>query len=279
VEFNPTITLFAICQLETPEGFGFIRRMKSVSLKTLVQHCNRLLNIGGIEDWPGAVNGLQLENNGQVTRIAASVDATLSTARKAVEMGADLMVVHHGLFWNKTHPWTGHRYAFMRFMMDHNLAVYSAHLPLDLHDELGNNIQLCRALGVGKTKPFFHDRGSKLGQRFTKSIDRSTLVARLGNILGTPPILLAGGPERCRHIGVVTGGAGAELAIAAKEGVDTFITGEGPHWTHGLAEALGINVLYGGHYATETFGVKSLAENLSAKFQLPWSFVDHPSGL
>ena len=96
---------------------------------------------------------------------------------------------------------------------------------------------------------------------------------------GRPPIVLPGGPAVCRRIGVVTGGAGAELKLAAREGVDTFVTGEGPHWTFALAEELGVNVLYGGHYATETFGVKALAAHLSRRFKLPWEFLDHPSGL
>jgi putative NIF3 family GTP cyclohydrolase 1 type 2 len=110
-------------------------------------------------------------------------------------------------------------------------------------------------------------------------MDRNKLVEELGEVLGVSPILLPGGPETCRQIGVVTGGAGAELTIAAKEGVDTFITGEGPHWTFALAEEMGINVIYGGHYATETFGVKALAEFISLKHHIPWSFVDHPTGL
>jgi dinuclear metal center YbgI/SA1388 family protein len=253
--------------------------MQSALLSKLVQYCNRTLKIGSVEDWPGAVNGLQLENNGKVTRMAAAVDATFSTAQKAVDQGADLLIVHHGLFWNKTHPWTGRRYAFIKFMLDHNLAVYSAHLPLDIHPELGNNSQLCQALGVQRTKPFFKDKGRELGLRFVKTMTRDSLVEKCTSILGKAPTLLPGGPERCRHIGVVTGGAGAECTIAAREGVDTFITGEGPHWTHGLAEELGINILYGGDYATETFGVKALASHLSSQFKLPWSFVDHPSGL
>ena len=104
-------------------------------------------------------------------------------------------------------------------------------------------------------------------------------MENLEGILGTKPTLLPGGPELCQKIGVVTGGAGAELDIAAREGVDTFITGEGPHWTFALAEDLGINVIYGGHYATETFGVKALAEQLSDRYKLPWTFIDHPTGL
>ena len=253
--------------------------MGSIALKQIVKDCNKELSIGKIEDWPGAVNGLQVENNGRVTKIAAAVDGTFATAQMAVELGADLLIVHHSLFWNKTHPWTGRKYAFMKFMMDHNLAVYSSHLPLDVHPVLGNNAQLCKALGLNRTKPFFMDKGRELGLRAGKKIKRTQLMECLESILGAKPTLLPGGQEICRQIGVVTGGAGAELTIAAREGVDTFITGEGPHWTFALAEDLGINVIYGGHYATETFGVKALAKQLSDRYQIPWTFLDHPTGL
>lgn len=254
-------------------------KMQTAELKKIVKECNRELRIADVEDWPGAVNGLQVQNNGRVTRIAAAVDGTFATASKAIEQKADLLVVHHGLFWNKTHPWTGHRYKFVKLLLDNNLAVYSSHLPLDVHPSLGNNALLCNALGLKKTKPFFTDKGRQLGLRAGKKMDRTQLVEKLKNVLGDAPTVLPGGPKTCRQIGVVTGGAGAELAIAAKEGVDTFITGEGPHWTYALAEELGINVIYGGHYATETFGVKALAEFISKKHDVPWSFVDHPTGL
>jgi putative NIF3 family GTP cyclohydrolase 1 type 2 len=111
------------------------------------------------------------------------------------------------------------------------------------------------------------------------NLPREDLVKRLEKATGIAPKLIPGGPEICRHIGVVTGGAGGELQVAADAGVDTFITGEGQHWTYALAEELGLNVLYGGHYATETFGVKALAADLSRKFRLPWTFLDHPTGL
>lgn len=248
-------------------------------MKRIVKDCNKELRIHQIEDWPGAVNGLQVENNGEVKKIAAAVDGTFTTARLAVEQGADLMIVHHGLFWNKTHPWTGRQYEFIKFLMDHNLAVYSAHLPLDIHPTLGNNAQLCQALGFRKKKSFFLDKGRELGLRSGKKISRDQLMDKLESILGNKPTLLPGGPETCRQIGIVTGGAGSELAIAAKEGVDTFITGEGPHWTFALAEDLGINVIYGGHYATETFGVKALSQHLSEQYGIPWTFIDHPTGL
>ena len=183
------------------------------------------------------------------------------------------------LFWGPAHPWTGQRYDLIRFLVRHNLAVYSSHLPLDAHSRLGNNAQLCAALGLRNLRPFFFDHGLYLGFQSLASIPRARLAENLGKATGSKPRIIPAGPEVCRHIGVVSGGAGAELQKASDEGVDTYVTGEGPHWTYALAEELGVNVLYGGHYATETFGVKALAARLSARFKLPWSFVDHPTGL
>jgi len=253
--------------------------VSSAALFRIAQYCDHLLKTSSFQDWDGAVNGLQVENRGRVTRIAAAVDASLATARLAVKAGADLLIVHHGLFWSPSHPWTGKKYELLRLLIDNNLAVYSSHLPLDAHPKLGNNVQLCRTLGLRNLKPFFKSKGQLIGFRSNGRVRRDDLARRLSGATGVTPKLLPGGPSVCRKIGVVTGGAGSELAQAAGEGVDTFITGEGPHWTYAQAEELGINVLYGGHYATETFGVKALAAELSRIFRVPWSFIDHPTGL
>lgn len=248
-------------------------------LLELAAYCDKLLDTSRIEDYPGAVNGLQVENEGRVTRIAAAVDGSLATIWKAIDAKADLLVVHHGLFWSPSHPWTGKRYELLRLLLDNNLAVYSSHLPLDAHPRLGNNARLCAALGLKKLKPFFFEKGSYLGFKSETKLELAQLAERLGRAVGGRTTVLACGSKVCRSIGVVTGGAGAELKKAVKEGVDTFITGEGPHWTFPLAEELGVNVLYGGHYATETFGVKALSAHLSKKYEVPWVFLDHPSGL
>lgn len=225
------------------------------------------------------MNGLQAENSGTVTKIAAAVDASLATIRLAIAAGADLMVVHHGLFWGRTTPWTGKRREILELLVKYNVAVYSSHLPLDAHPRLGNNARLCAALGFKNLKPFFLERGAHIGFQTRKDIARDELAAKLEAVLGRAPIVLPGGGERCRRIGVVTGGAGGSMKIAAGEKVDTFITGEGQHWTHSLAESFDLNVFYGGHYATETFGVKALSAELSRLFSVPWTFLDHPSGL
>ena len=253
--------------------------MPKISLSTVVRYCDRLLQKDAFQDWDGAANGLQVENNGTVGRIAAAVDGSRVTIRMAIAAGADLLLVHHGLFWNPTHPWTGKRYEMLRLLLDHNLAVYSSHLPLDAHPRHGNNARLCAALDLKNLKPFFFEKGRYLGFQQKTKISREKLAGRLGSAVGRRPIVLPGGPSLCQRIGVITGGAGNELKLAAREGVDTFITGEGSHWTYALAEELGLNVLYGGHYATETFGVKSLAAHLAGKYELTWLFLDHPTGL
>ena len=253
--------------------------MPQVSLKTIVAHCDKILRTRAIGDYEGAANGLQVENSGAVTRIAAAVDASVATAKLAIAAKADLLIVHHGLFWSPRQPWTGKNYELMRLLLENNVAVYSSHLPLDAHPKLGNNAQLCVALGLKNLKPFFASHGQTIGFKSQTKISRADLAKKLERATGGKPKLIPGGKEICERIGVVTGGAGGDLKIAASEGVDTFITGEGPHWTYALAEELGLNVFYGGHYATETFGVKALAAELSKKFKLPWEFLDYPTGL
>ncbi len=245
------------------------------------------LHVRSIADYTNALNGLQLENDGRVTRIAAAVDASLSTIEAAVARGCDLLVVHHGLFWSGLQPVTANRYRLFKRAMDANLAVYSVHLPLDA-GLFGNSKLLLDALDLrvdeqaGGWRPFFEYKGTPVGYRgrLEKPIPRGELVARLSAALGGGPVTVCpGGKEEVRELGVVTGGAGSEVKVVAEQGIDTFITGEGPHWTYALAEELEVNILYGGHYATETFGVKHLAAHLSGRFGLPWEFIDHPTGL
>ena len=253
--------------------------MPEISLETIAAHCDKILRTHEIGDYDGAANGLQAGNSGVVTKIAAAVDASLATAKLAVAAKADLLIVHHGLFWSPRQPWTGKNYELMKLLIASNVAVYSSHLPLDAHPKLGNNVQLCAALGLKNLQPFFASHGQTIGFKSQTKISRNELAAKLERATGAKPKIVPGGKIICKKIGVVTGGAGGDLKTAAAEGVDTFITGEGPHWTFSLAEDLGLNVLYGGHYATETFGVKALAAELSNKFKMAWTFLDHPTGL
>ncbi|MEO7933818.1 MAG: Nif3-like dinuclear metal center hexameric protein [Chthoniobacterales bacterium] len=250
-----------------------------MQLDSLVHHLDAELRTGEIADWSGALNGLQLENDGSVNRIGAAVDATLPVIEKAIGMGVDCLLVHHGLFWAGAQPVRGALYRKFKAAMDANLAIYSSHLPLDLHPTLGNNIQLATRLGLTQLAPFFPEKGQLIGIRGVCEMHRDELIVLLEETLGTRPHLAPGGPAIVREVGIVTGGAGAEIARAAAAGLDTFITGEGPHHSYGMAEELGLNLFYGGHYATETFGVKALARHVAVTFDLPWQFIDHPTGL
>jgi dinuclear metal center YbgI/SA1388 family protein len=253
--------------------------MQKVSLTTIVKHCDKTLRNSEIKDFDGAVNGLQVENSGSVSRIAATVDASPATVKLAIAAKVDFLIVHHGLFWNVRQPWTGKNYELLQMLVEKNLAVYSSHLPLDFHPRLGNNAVLCAKLGLKNLRPFGLKQGQHYGLQSRTKISRAVLAERFRRAIEDTPLVIGAGPETCRRIGIITGGAGDFLQKAAAEGVDTFITGEGPHWTYALAEELGVNLFYGGHYATETFGVKALAAELSRKFKLPWTFIDHPTGL
>jgi dinuclear metal center YbgI/SA1388 family protein len=245
----------------------------------LVDYCRDLLRVEEIQDWPNALNGLQIENSGAITKIGAAVDVSTRTIGAAVEHGINFLIVHHGLFWPGLQPITGGRRRMLECAFQHDLALYSAHLPLDMHSVLGNNAQLASALGFENTEPFFEHKGQCVGLKAKAQVSRTELARKLEDSLGSPVRMFPSGPEQSQTIGLITGGAGSEIYAVAREGIDTFITGEAPHWAAVAAEELGINLLLGGHYATETFGVKALAAHLADRFDLPWEFLDSPTGL
>ncbi|MCK5922873.1 MAG: Nif3-like dinuclear metal center hexameric protein, partial [Methylococcales bacterium] len=196
-----------------------------------------------IPDYPQALNGLQLENSGKVTKIIAAVDACLPVVEAACEAGADLLIVHHGMFWNGAKKIEGSVYRKLKMAMDHDLAIYSAHIPLDVHPELGNNALLIKALGFSDTaKPFFPWKGIELGIKAAVSVNRDDLLEKVKAATGSDAMICPGGPEIVKEVGVITGGAGGEVFDIAETGIDTFITGEGPHWSYTAAEELGINI-------------------------------------
>ena len=249
------------------------------ALAPIVADLDRTLRIAEIADYPGAWNGLQIENSGTVEKVAAAVDACEAVIAEAVARGVSLLLVHHGLFWSGVQPLTGFMRRKVKSAFDGDLAIYSSHLPLDLHPTLGNNALLAKALGFKRCEPFLEMKGRAIGVQTKAALSREELSRRLERVLGSAPHLAPGGPAKTARIGIVTGGAGGEVAQAAAEGVDTFITGEGPHHSYTLAEELGVNIFYGGHYATETFGVKALAAHVSKTFRVPWEFIEHPTGL
>jgi dinuclear metal center YbgI/SA1388 family protein len=248
-------------------------------LNEVVKYLDDLLRTREVGDFPQAMNGLQFENSGSISRIGAAVDATEAVIREALEAQVDFLIVHHGLFWNGPQRVTDATYRKTRLLMDADMAIYSAHLPLDIHPIIGNNALLASAIGLKNGEPFFETAGQPVGLRFEEEINREVLRDHLERAVGGPVHMAPGGPVLARKIGIVTGGAGGDIAKAAAVGIDTFITGEGPHWSYTAAEELRVNLFYAGHYATETFGVKALADFLSKKTALPWQFIDHPTGL
>jgi len=248
-------------------------------LDDLARYLDEYLRVREVADDRSALNGLQVENAGTVSHVAAAVDACQATIDAAAERGADLLLVHHGLFWGGLEPLTGRAFRRTSALLRHGLAVYAAHLPLDRHPEVGNNAVLARKLGMDVRGWFGDFLGAPIGVWGELDVPRATMLDLVGRVLGVEPQLLPCGPERCHRVGIITGAAGSHIRQAREAGLDTFITGEGQHWTFFDAEEYGVNVIYAGHYATETLGVQALAAHLSERFQLPWSFIDHPTGL
>jgi dinuclear metal center YbgI/SA1388 family protein len=253
--------------------------VENVRLTELVEYLDGYLRVAEVKDWPAALNGLQVENEGEVTRVAAAVDASAAAIGEAARRGCDLLLVHHGLFWDGNQPVTGRRYRRLAALLNGGMAVYSSHLPLDMHPEVGNNAVLARALGIEVQGTFWLHEGIAIGVTGKLEIRRDALAARLEEVLGSRVRMLPGGPEQVKRVGVLTGGAGSEIQEAIAAGLDAYITGEGPHHTYFDAMEGGINVYYGGHYATETWGVKALAAHIELKFGLPWEFLNLPTGL
>jgi dinuclear metal center YbgI/SA1388 family protein len=254
-------------------------RSGGVSLQELVAYLDGFLRTSEVVDSPEAMNGLQVENGGRVTRIAAAVDACEATIVMAQAAGADLLLVHHGLFWSGLAPVRGPAFRRMAGLIQHGIAVYSSHLPLDRHPEVGNAPVLATQLGVQVRAEFGVYKGQTVGVWGELDVARDELAARIARVLGPAPRVLGFGPERVRRIGIITGAGASAIREAADSGFDTYLTGEGPHWSYFDAEERGINVFFAGHYATETVGVKALAAHIEARFYLPWVFLDHPTGL
>ncbi|HSJ13890.1 MAG TPA: Nif3-like dinuclear metal center hexameric protein [Longimicrobiales bacterium] len=252
--------------------------MHEVATLEVAGWLDEYLRITQVPDYPPALNGLQVENAGRVTRIAAAVDASEQAIAAAAKRGCDLLLVHHGLFWDGNQPVTGRRYRKLSGLLRDGIAVYSAHLPLDVHPECGNNVVLARALGMEPEGEFGEYRGMPAGCWGRLDVKREVLAARLDEVLGGRVRMVAGGPEVVRRVGVVTGSGGGMIGAALEAGLDALVTGEGAHHTYFDAVEGGLNVYFGGHYATETFGVRALAERLAERFSIPWEFLELPTG-
>ncbi|MDQ3138283.1 MAG: Nif3-like dinuclear metal center hexameric protein [Gemmatimonadota bacterium] len=264
-----------------------------VPLAEIVRYLDEYLRVRDVPDERNAVNGLQVENQGLVGGIVAAVDASQATIDGVIAEGpgrggaAALLLVHHGLLWDGNLPLTGRRYRRVAALLEHDIPLYSAHIPLDLHPTVGNNVVLAERLGLAVEGWFGDYRGVAIGvwgHAPARLAPRDALLHEVNHALGTPTPgagarLIAGGPERVSRVGVITGGAGNMIGAARDAGLDTFITGEGAHYTYFDAIEWGLNVIFAGHYATETLGVQALASHLAERFELDWEFHDHPTGL
>src|SRR5207245_4561876 len=252
---------------------------QTASLSNIVSYSDDFLRIRDVGDWDNALNGLQIENSGGVTRLGAAVDVSTRVLTEAAKRKVDLLIVHHGLFWSGLQPVRSALRRQLQLAFENDIALYGAHLPLDIHPQVGNNAQLVAALGLKSAQPFLEEKGQPIGLKVRESMPRSQLARKLRKALNGPVKVFNFGPKQTRTIGVVTGGAGSEIYRVAQESIDTFITGEAPHWAAVAAEELGMNLLLGGHYATEVFGVKALAAHLSKRLGIPWEFIHCPTGL
>jgi len=250
-----------------------------MTLQQLTEYLDEFLRCGEIADFPGALNGLQVENRTSIERVAFAVDAAQATIEEAAARGANLLIVHHGLFWQGNQPLTGRRYRRIRVLLDHDLALYSAHLPLDVHPKVGNNVVLAGRLGIAIEGTLGDHGGVPLGVWGTLELRRESLAARLDEILGCRVRMIPGGPKWLKRVGVITGAAAGKIEFARAAGLDAFVTGEGAHHNYFDAMEGGVNLYLGGHYATEVWGVRALAEHLSERWGLECFFVDHPTGL
>ena len=259
--------------------------MSGTPLASIAEYLDALLHIDELPDYPNALNGVQLSNRGGITRVAASVDISRRVIEETIQLRANLLIVHHGMFWGGLQPLRGTRYERLRLLLDNDIAVYSAHLPLDAHPEIGNNVLLARELGLTPNGGFAEYRGVTIGVRGESNVATATLLDRArtfamshGGVARATPM----DPERVTRRWAICTGAGASadtMAEAAAAGIDTLIVGEGPHWTAVDAPEEGLVIIYAGHYATETLGVRALAERVLDRFGIPCSFVDAPTGL
>lgn len=249
-------------------------------LSHITQLLDTTLRINEIKDASVALNGLQVENNGCVSKVALAVDGSQKTIDDAIAAGADLLVLHHGIYWCGLRPMTGWFKKKIESCLHHNLAVYSAHLPLDMHPELGNNAGIAQALGLTDCRPEVDYHGTLIGQSGVFPGTVGELRERYADICGsTVTGYVQDATAPAGRIAVCSGGAGDVIYQMKDKGYTTYLTGEENHWVVNAASDMGVNILFAGHYATETFGVKALGKLLAERFGLPTVFIDNPTGM
>jgi dinuclear metal center YbgI/SA1388 family protein len=242
------------------------------TLKELVAYCDRRTRLAAFRDAPGAFNGLQFANDGRATRIGAAVDAGLVPFRKAARAGVDFLIVHHGMYWDMPRPLTGPAYERVVALERANCALYSSHLPLDSHPQIGNNALLARQLGLKASRGFLPNEGGDIGRIAPSRLTRAALRRKLESLYARVVAIEFGSP-RPPAVAFCSGSGNGAMPALQAAGVDTLVTGELREEWFNTAQEQGLNLYLCGHYATEVHAVKALAAELSAKFGLPWEFI------
>jgi len=230
-----------------------------------------------------AINGIQVDNDGsEVSKIAFTVDASYASVEKAAEEKCNLLITHHGIFWGKVEPITGTHRSRLKRLLDENIGLISYHLPLDAHSEYGNNIQIIKKIGVKSPEKFAPYKGNLIGYigNLDKTLCIDEIALKIGLNLGAKGVNYLGfGNNGIKKVAVVSGGAGDNVFDAIRSDADLFITGDSYHELYHVALENKINVLFAGHYFTETFGVKALMTKIEEEFGLKTVFLDIPTGL
>jgi dinuclear metal center YbgI/SA1388 family protein len=242
------------------------------TLKDLVAYCDKRTRLTAFKDAPGSFNGLQVANDGRVTRIGAAVDAGLVPFRKARGAGVDFLIVHHGMYWDMPRPLVGTAYERVAALIGGNCALYSSHLPLDSHPTIGNNALLARQLGLRPGRGFLANEGGDIGCIAPCRLRRPALRRRLESLYPRV-IAIEFGSASPSNVAFCSGSGNGAMAALPATGVDTLVTGELREEWFNVAQERGLNLYLCGHYATEVHGVRALAAELSAKFGLPWEFI------
>ena len=242
------------------------------SLSDLVAYCDQRTRRAAFKDAPGAFNGLQVANSGHVRKIGAAVDSGVIPFQKAAAAGIDFLIVHHGLYWDMPRPLTGPIYDRVATLIRADCALYSSHLPLDAHPELGNNALMAHQLELTPTRGWLPNEGGDIGAIAANSTDRNNLRSKLESLYPRV-IAIEYGSTTPNEIAICSGSGNSALASLGDTGCDTLITGELREEHFNFAQENHLNLYLCGHYATEVHAVKALAAELSARFGLPWEFI------
>ncbi|HKL58163.1 MAG TPA: Nif3-like dinuclear metal center hexameric protein [Sphaerochaeta sp.] len=245
----------------------------------LVRYLDEYLSIGLFSSIDPSLNSLVVGGpDKEVSKIAFAVDACQRTFDLALEWGADMLIVHHGLYWGRPMAITGTHYKRIKTLLDGGVDLYAAHLPLDAHPAVGNNAVMASQLGLLETESFALFKGMEIG--FKGKLPKPLSAKEISDALGfTKPIILPFGPEAITEVGIVSGGASGDVHTALAEDLDCFITGECDHQVYNDCLEGGITMIGGGHYESEVFGVQALGEHLASLLGVQTLFLDHPTGL